>query len=406
MRMMIEIMISAAMLVFACSMLSADGFLKADGAKLMMDGKEYRAIGVNAPDLFSAYAGIGIAIGDPAESRKRSLDAVSDARKSGIAFIRFWATGFWPSDMKLYFEKPDEYWKCMDYVFDMCRRQNIKLVPSIFFNHIMWPMICGEDVHAIVNPKSKTYEAMHKYAGELVTRYKDDTNVLMWELTNEAMLAADVYQKDREAPNKDVYLPDAESVKKTWKSEDSLTRPMILSFYKEMAGYIKSIDPNHLVTSGDAHVRECSQSLRESYPAQEWKIDTMRQYVANLLSSQPEPLDVFSLHLYGSSTKSFEWKVADVPWIDYHRSLVRAVHSTLSPLFVGEFGQMEPGFSKDSETKYTIQLIDMFDSEGVALAALWAWHFPWQPENNVTSAGYPVLVNRIAEYNRKYAGTK
>ena len=39
----------------------ADGFLRAEGTKLLLDGKEYRAIGVNVPHLPRAIWADGLA---------------------------------------------------------------------------------------------------------------------------------------------------------------------------------------------------------------------------------------------------------------------------------------------------------------------------------------------------------
>lgn len=35
--------------------------------------------------------------------------------------------------------------------------------------------------------------------------------------------------------------------------------------------------------------------------------------------------------------------------------------------------------------------------------ALWVWHFPWQPDLTMDSRKNPELVQRCAEFNRKYA---
>ncbi|MHB1001482.1 MAG: cellulase family glycosylhydrolase [Armatimonadota bacterium] len=400
--------------ILVCSVLTgitvarADSFLKADGAKLTLDGKPYRAIGMNAPDLFSRYAGLGLNINEAnkAENRKASIDSILDAETNKIAFFRFWASAFWPVEMQLYFDNPDQYWKSMDEVFALCRQHHIKLIPSIFFHHNLWPMICEENASAIIDPNSKTFKAMHNYAKELVTRYKDDPNVLMWEITNEGFLGADVQMEGRDAPGAGVYLPNAKLTKTKWVKEDSLTTDMLLKFYTEMTRYIKSIDPNHMVTSGDAGVRDCSQSLKESYPDQVWTKDTLRQHVSNLLASQPEPLDVTSQHHYGSNTGRIDTQVADMPVLEYYRTLIRAAHSVKVPLLIGECGQMNPTMKDDPSAKFTREFLHMTDKEGVALTCVWAWHFPSQPENTITSKTHPLLVKQISSLNTKYAGLK
>ena len=178
---------------------AGDGFVRRDGAKLTLDGREYRAIGMNSPDLFASYAGIFYHLrecfGTEETARRHMVTAVEEAEKHQIAFLRFYASGFWPKDMKLYFDAPDKYWARMDELMALCRKHHVRLIPSIFFHIYLWPLICGEDYQAIADPKSKTYRAMHGYATELVSRYKHDTNILAWELSNTKPTLRD----DREA---------------------------------------------------------------------------------------------------------------------------------------------------------------------------------------------------------------
>jgi mannan endo-1,4-beta-mannosidase len=397
------------LLLFLEVKLSALGFTRTESTKLLIDGKEYRAIGVNQPDLFTSYAapellGTHVNVEQANELKQKMIDAILDAEKNQIAFFRFWATGFWPRDMQLYFDKPDVYWEKMDEVINLCKKHNIKLIPSIFWHLDMWHMLCEEDRQAILNPDSKTYKAMYKYAKEIVSRYKDDTNILMWELMNEGFLGADVQMEGRDAPPKGVYLPTNKIYKEKWKKEDSLSAPMLRQFYIEMTAYIKSIDSNHLVTSGDAGVRETSQSLREKFPDQAWITDSLRQNMSNQLNAQPEPLDVFSFHQYVSFKEPN--KIGNLTYLDYYRCVIRTAHASLTPVFIGELGQIDPSFKDDPDAKWTRSAIDMMDEEGVALICLWAWHFPHQPENDLRSSTHPSLMKRVAEFNSKYSDLK
>jgi len=87
---------------------AADGFVRRDGAKLTLDGREYWAIGMNSPDLFVSYAGIFFHLrqcfGTGEAGKQAMIAAVQDAEKHRIAFLRFYVSGFWPKDMKLYFD--------------------------------------------------------------------------------------------------------------------------------------------------------------------------------------------------------------------------------------------------------------------------------------------------------------
>jgi hypothetical protein len=73
-------------------------------------------------------------------------------------------------------------------------------------------------------------------------------------------------------------------------------------------------------------------------------------------------------------------------------------------VFFGEFGQMKPSFAADHGAAWTVAGIDALEQESVALAAIWVWHFPWQPELTVSGATHPALTRRIARFNRLHAG--
>lgn len=383
----------------------ASGFVQPDGkGGLVLDGKPYKAIGVNMPTLFSDYIAASLTTkdhyGTAEKSRQHVIDGVNDASKHSIAFMRFWPSAYWPANMTLYFENPQKYWESMDEVFALCRSKHVKLVPSIFFNIELWTMWYGEDRQAIIDPNSKSYAAMHKYAKEIVSRYKDDTNVLMWELSNENFLSADVNQEGRQAPHFTAYQPGAPNIKENYNFKDSLTTDMIQKFYKDMASYIKSIDPNHMVESGDASVRDCSLSLRKSFPNSEWNRDTLRENVASDLYAQCEPLDMISLHCYGPDP-SYKCP-GSVSTLEYGLAIINAAHAAHLPVFVGETGCIDPSFKKDPTAKWTMDAIDAYEKSGADLVAVWAWYFPDQAENTFTSASLPGLVKRIEQFNKKH----
>jgi endo-1,4-beta-mannosidase len=331
------------------------------------------------------------------------VDAVEDAEKSGIAFIRFFAHPGYPRDVDMLYAKDSErYWRLMDEVFALCRRHHIRLVPSLG-TVTSWHLYCGETTQAILDPGSKTSLATFRYVREFVSRYRDDPTVLMWELENECMLKADVDMKGRNLLPKGVYPPGA-VVREKGCREDSLNWAMLLKIYREHAAFIKGLDPNHLVTSGDSHVRPECTSRRETFPDFKYRNDTLQEFLANNIASQPEPFDIYSFHQYGTyappGKPNERWGLSS---IELYRRMDRAVLAARRPLFIGELGQDKPSFKDDPEAKWTREYLDVIEQEGVPLAALWVWHFPWQPDRTLTNATHPLLVRRVAEFNRKHA---
>jgi hypothetical protein len=382
------------------------GFVTRQGSKLFLDGKEYRAIGVNIPHLHQAFLGtwfhIGQMYGTPEKAKQEMIAAIEDAERSNLKFIRFFADPGYPRDRAMLYDKdPAAYWRGMDELFALCRQRHIRLIPSL--QAIPGPYgIFGETGQAILDPNSKTYEAVHRYVREFVTRYKDDPTVLMWELLNEGMLRSDVDMEGQPQLPAGVYPPGA-VVREKGVREDSLTWDMMQRLYKEHAQFIKSLDPNHLVTSGDASVREECTSRRETFPNFKYRSDTWREWLANNLYAQPEPLDVFSFHFYGNAgvaDASHPWAgMTDIEWM---RGLVRCAQSANAPVFIGELGT-GPNNRSDPTSKWLRECIPAMEAEGVSLMALWVWHFTWQPEFTIDSKTYPDLVRRAAEFNRLHA---
>jgi hypothetical protein len=156
-------------------------FVRAEGAELTRAGAPLRAVGFNQPDLFSSV------LLHEAEARAKSFAAIDDASRSGVRFLRFLASGFWPRDMKLYFADKHAYWARMDDVFRHAREKDVMLVPSLFWMSNLWSDLCDEPRGKIAASGSKTYQAMQIYATELVSRYKDDPNVLIPESSDTSL---------------------------------------------------------------------------------------------------------------------------------------------------------------------------------------------------------------------------
>lgn len=382
------------------------GFVGAEGSRLVLNGQEYRAVGVNLPHLHQAYCGTWYHIrevyGTAENAREAIVAAIIDAHRSGVAFIRFFASPGYPIDAeKLYFRDRDEYWRQMDEVIDLCRSHGIRLIPSLQVVR-GWHFTCGEPTQAILDPSSRTYRATYTYVEEFVTRYKDDPVILMWELENEVFLSADVNAEGRPGRGAALFPEGSPYVKPILALEDSLTFSMIVQAYKEWTSIIKSLDPNHLVTSGDADVRDTSESLRRHFPDQVWILDSLDQHVANYIESQTDPLDVCSIHLYGPNPSRHTPGGLSVAALA--TELVRAAHSKPAPVLIGELGAAEPSLQQDPDASWVRCFIDAMEQEGVSLMALWVWHFPWQPNHTISSSTHPLLIERMAEFNRAHAG--
>ncbi|AMV35981.1 cellulase family glycosylhydrolase [Planctomyces sp. SH-PL62] len=381
-----------------------EGFVAVQGARLVLDGREYRAVGANVPHLHQIHLGtwfhLGQIYGTPERAKAAAAAAIEDASRSGLAFLRFFAGPGYPIEAdRLLTRDPDAYWRGMDELFALCRRSGLRLVPCL--NVTSWNSHVGEPRGAILDHDSKTWRANEAYVRAFVTRYRDDPTVLMWELENELMLAADVDLKGSPLLPRSVY-PEGATIRETGGREDSLTWEMTRRIYREQAAFIKSLDPNHPVTSGDAGVRPEAASRRETFPDFRFRDDSWREHLANELAAQPEPLDVFSLHHYGPADPGPKGSGLDA--LGRARLAARAVGAARAPLFIGELGQDAPRFQSDPEASWARAYLDMAEEEGISLVALWVWHFPWQPDMTLDGRSHPALVERARAFNRRHAG--
>jgi len=385
----------------------AGEFVTRRGNKLWYKGREYRALGVNTINLHLSYARKwfhdDIYTSEGEDPREMMLNGLDDARDSGFKFVRFFAHPGYPRTMdRFYLKDKDTYWQNMDAVVEECRKRGLKLVPSFSLVGV-FSGYHGEPTQAVLDPASRAHKETYQYIEEFVTRYKDDPTILMWEIHNELMLHADVNMVGKDV-NPGVFTDGvAPRSKKT--IEDSLSYDQIVRIYREMTAFIKSIDRNHLVTSGDARVRPECTSRRETFPDFKYRTDTLDEFIANNINCQPEPLDVYSLHMYGPYGVGAKGEVKQMGCennMELYETLITALHKTGRPVFIGEFGKNYQD-GKDTDPKDVLDMMKMFDRSGVSLMCFWAWHFKWQKATfNATSASQPEIARLARELSGKY----
>lgn len=141
--------------------------------------------------------------------------------------------------------------------------------------------------------------------------YKNDPTILAWDLQNE--------------PNLPDYVQPSGVAIRNWLAE--------------MAAYVKSIDRNHLINSGeegwDTRANLCGANPCHEYPA--WVLNGLRgtSFTANL--SIPD-IDFGSIHLYPDQYK-FDPYSGSRAWIRDHAAIARRLGK---PLVIGEFGWRGP----------------------------------------------------------------
>lgn len=393
----------------------AHGKIRVDGNRLVLDGREYRAIGVNLPHLASGYNGTwrhcGQIYGTRENMRAAVLAAIDDAAAHGIAFFRFFAMPtFSGRTARLYDDDAEAYWRQMDEVLDLCRAKGIRVIPVLGVT--TWKDYANtEGRRAVLEPDSWVYREVHRFVTDFVTRYKGDPVILAWSLSNEAFLKADV-EPHRGKPNADGH--------EVFAFDD------LLDVYRTWTDVIKAADPDAIVTSGDSGVRDESAKRRtavaEARSRGTWPpriqpgADTLEQYLANLVESQ-QSVDLASIHAYVRRPGPGDGlRTADrLGTIAFQLERVKALRAAGKPVLVGEFAQERPYFRDDATGQAAIEALDGLEREGASLIAVWVWHFRWQdidhrPGNggdrfwNIDdSSVHPVLMERIKSFNATHA---
>jgi hypothetical protein len=172
-----------------------------------------------------------------------------------------------------------------------------------------------------------------QYVQEIVSRYKNDPTIAMWQLMNEAEIKAS--KSSGCSPTADLY-----------------------NFAADVSGLIKSIDPNHLVSLGTMGAGQCG-SQGSDY-----------KWIHSIST-----IDVCEYHDYGHETQSLPAHLA---------SDIAACKSLNKPIFVGESGIMATSVggtlaarAAAFKAKRTAML-----SAGVGGFLVWSWNNKAPTTNN------------------------
>ncbi len=368
-----------------CSSLKQVGnendFVKVNGTKFEKNGQSFYYIGTNF--WYGAYLGADAVYGD----RKRLVKELDQLRSLGVTNLRI-AAAAEESDFAKPLSPPFQYkngtynetlLKGLDYLLNEMSKRNMKAV--LFLNNYwdwtggMSQYVSWADNVKIVDPTAdatigwkdyiefsarfykneKAQDRYRKYINSLVNRkntfsgiqYKNDPSIMAWQLANEPRPnpAGDVNQSLVEFSN----------------------------WVDQTAGYIKSLDNNHLVSIGSEGSKGCLNELKYAEQAH-----------------QSKNIDYVTFHLW---PKNWGWYKAAQPdsiqktltnaneYIDEHVAMAAKLNK---PAVVEEFGLERDGvnYKPNTSTTYRDKFYELvfekvYNSKktGLALAGcnFWAW---------------------------------
>lgn len=388
--------------------------------RFYLDGRPFAEISFNKFDLFWQIYD-QLAAGNPLDETNpmvRAQDrALRELHEMGFRTIRFFALPWGPRGPETYAdpEKRKHLYAALDKVLELCDRHSIRVVWSLaagsFTDTRLAPgkgWVHGEEHlrELVANPESRGRKLLYRYIDETVARYQHRKAVLMWEISNELTLTADI--GDRNGVRDGQRMP---------------TLRQLAGFFDDVARRIKAADPLRLVNSGGSHMRESQWHL---YQRQGWTKDTFEeQFQCFELLYAKTAVDVIDVHSYPNHQGGHIISDgAGGETILDNRAWMKIAGLIGKPLIIGELGlqpaagsekiiwQETPDYFESyadaAAAKPWVEktLNDVIDA-GVQISYWWCYQSDRPAEQNhpqrfdITRERNPELVARIVEANRR-----
>lgn len=334
-------------------------FVKASGRELYLNGEKYQFTGVNAYNL-GTYPGANAGCGSYVDNVDTFF---SKLRPNSV--IRMWA--FQGATSTNVTTKQTD-WTGLDRIVNAAERNGMKLILVLgeqsghcddgHYKDIAW---YSGGYKEVTNDYGNGLTPLpyFDYVKQVVSRYKNSPSIAMWEPMNEPAAGTCKTGKGYEC-YADLACPDEQAAAKAMRS-----------FFDEVGGTIKSIDPNHLISSGTIGDGQCG-TVYEDY-----------KYV-----HESPGIDVGSFHDYQRDDQP-------IPGDEWNGMRKRIEQMTLvnKPLITGEVGML----AKDNDAgciSYDTRKNKMKAKLDAQFAAGVAGFIPWSYTNgNSGSCNYDIVQN-------------
>ncbi|HYY59718.1 MAG TPA: cellulase family glycosylhydrolase [Pyrinomonadaceae bacterium] len=332
------------------------GFVGARGASFTLDGKPFRFVGANLAVMYRD------------DDRARMPETMSEAARQGLRVVRVWANGEggedsdvksiggdradWPRQHPFRF-KPDQWneeqFVHLDRVISEAARNNIRVQLTLVnwwrdtggvTQYLKWAGITdaaddkkpyGINVERamLFYTNEATRRMYREHVERIVTRrntitgalYADDPAIMGYELMNEAQAVTGRWAERR-------------------------------AWVAEMSAYIKSLDPDHLVTPG-------TWGYRTSWERREW-----------LEEHRIQTIDYCDVHNYPRDDHD-SYVESPTALGEFVANRAAASLALDKPLMFGEFGMGPEGYKGFTEAEWYRAFFEATARSGVGGAVYW-----------------------------------
>jgi hypothetical protein len=281
------------------------GFIKAEGAKLFLDGQEWREMGLNKHDLFLQYLFAERNSGDKETAR----GIIRELAGHNFRVLRLIISPFSPADFFTFFfddepriqeAKRAWFFAALDELLDDCDDAGIKLAAVLVWNMENLADLGRHSLfEGVTNPQSLGYRRFEEFVAAVVERYKDRPTIAIWEIGSEYNLFADLQNPEgvlSGGPEGDAEHPGP----LVRDARNNFNSGELRDFFYRVFSKIRTIDKNHLLTTGNSEPRPAAMHLfRAAVLGKEpdWTDDTLQEQEEYVRMTHLDA-DVISIHWY------------------------------------------------------------------------------------------------------------
>ncbi|KAI1793923.1 glycoside hydrolase [Ganoderma leucocontextum] len=348
------------------------GFVTTKGKQFELDGKPFAFVGANSYwlPLLTSQVDVDATLQSMKEAGVKVLRTwgfnaingteIESALETNLTYYQVWNSSQWTLN-----EGPQGLQR-LDNVIASAAKHDIRLIVAFSNNwfgsdlYVNWIAGAGQP-HDVFFTDEEIIASYQSYVKTIVERYKSSTTIFAWELMNEARCLSDTL------PAGPTCVPGSNTLR-TW--------------YKQQSNFVRSLDPNHLITTGgEGH-------FFWKHPLKYWFNHTLvSDYNYNGQAGEDfdgdmllPNIDFGAYHLYpqswypeldhpGSNFTIEQW---GLEWIDQHihgeLQLVPAANKANKPVILEEFGV---GGLQNKTTIYPKWVQRALDTEHAIMP--WQW---------------------------------